>query len=111
MKAVKNKVEMKNLAKSGMSMRKIIQREVLNHLIATVDPGRHPSKPTKCRPNVYMMVGLQGSGKTTTCAKLGGYHKRIGWKTAVVAATLSGPVHVSHLCRCTASRHFVLCGF
>jgi signal recognition particle subunit SRP54 len=85
MKGVKDKVDLKNLP-PGMSARKIIHREVLNQLIAMVDPGRDPYRPVKGRPNVYMMVGLQGAGKTTTCAKLGGYYKRLGWKAAVVAA-------------------------
>lgn len=82
---VKAKVKLEELP-PGMSARKIIEREVLNQLVSIVDPGREPFRPTKGRPNVYMMVGLQGAGKTTTCAKLGGYYKRRGWKAAVVAA-------------------------
>nr|GMD19665.1 signal recognition particle 54 kDa protein 2 [Ipomoea batatas] len=33
-----------------------------------------------------MFVGLQGSGKTTTCTKYAYYHQRKGWKPALVCA-------------------------
>jgi len=33
-----------------------------------------------------MFVGLQGSGKTTTCAKYAYYYRKKGWKTALVCA-------------------------
>lgn len=40
----------------------------------------------KGRSNVVMFVGLQGSGKTTTCAKYARYFQRKGWRTALVCA-------------------------
>lgn len=33
-----------------------------------------------------MFVGLQGSGKTTTCTKLAHYYKRRSWRTGLVCA-------------------------
>lgn len=33
-----------------------------------------------------MFVGLQGSGKTTTCSKVAYYYKKKGWKVAMVCA-------------------------
>jgi molybdopterin-guanine dinucleotide biosynthesis protein len=33
---------------------------------------------------VIMFVGLQGSGKTTTIAKVAHYYQRKGWKTCMV---------------------------
>lgn len=35
-----------------------------------MDPGTTPYQPVKGKPNVIMFVGLQGSGKTTTCTKV-----------------------------------------
>ncbi len=35
-----------------------------------LDPGVKPWQPTKGKPNIIMFVGLQGSGKTTTCSKV-----------------------------------------
>lgn len=40
----------------------------------------------KGKPAVVMFVGLQGSGKTTTCTKFAWWHKKKGWKPALVCA-------------------------
>ena len=54
----------------GMNKRRLIQRAVFTELTKLVDPGVKPWAPTKGKPNVIMFVGLQGSGKTTTCTKV-----------------------------------------
>lgn len=51
-----------------------------------MDPGTEAFKPKKSRSNVIMFVGLQGSGKTTTCTKLAYYYKRKGFRTCLVCA-------------------------
>ncbi len=38
------------------------------------------------RPNVILMVGVNGSGKTTSCAKLAYHYGLMGYKVALVAA-------------------------
>ena len=43
---------------------------VFDELVALVDPGVEPYKPTKGKVNVLMAVGIQGAGKTTTCTKV-----------------------------------------
>ena len=35
-----------------------------------MDPGVKTWQPQKGKPNIIMFVGLQGSGKTTTCTKV-----------------------------------------
>ena len=40
--------------------------------------------PVKGASNVIMFVGLQGSGKTTSCTKLAHYYARKGWKVGLV---------------------------
>lgn len=47
---------------------------------------------------VILMAGLQGSGKTTTCAKLGLKLKKEGRKPLLVAADLVRPAAVKQLC-------------
>ena len=42
----------------------------MDELTRLVDPGVEPWKPKKGKSNVIMFVGLQGSGKTTTCTKV-----------------------------------------
>jgi signal recognition particle subunit SRP54 len=44
-----------------------------------------------------MMVGLQGSGKTTTCAKLARYLQKQGKKPLLVAADMQRPAAVEQL--------------
>lgn len=81
-----------------------------------VDPGVKAWTPTKGKNNVIMFVGLQGSGKTTTCSKVSShiltwfivkvitqclpldvthdfcflqlayYYQRKGWKTCLICA-------------------------
>lgn len=46
---------------------------------------------------VVMMCGLQGSGKTTTCGKLGRMLARDGQKTMLVAADLQRPAAIQQL--------------
>lgn len=51
-----------------------------------MDPGVKPYQPIKGRPNVIMFVGLQGSGKTTTCTKLAYHFLKKNWKSCLVCA-------------------------
>ncbi|MBL8607354.1 MAG: signal recognition particle protein, partial [Myxococcales bacterium] len=48
-------------------------------------------------PTGIMMVGLQGSGKTTTCAKLARYLAKEGKKPLLVAADMQRPAAVEQL--------------
>ncbi len=48
-------------------------------------------------PNVIMLVGLQGSGKTTMAAKLANYLKKQGQRPLMVAADMYRPAAVNQL--------------
>lgn len=48
-------------------------------------------------PSVYMLVGLQGAGKTTTAAKLGGVLKKQGKKPLLVGADVYRPAAIKQL--------------
>ena len=63
-----------------------IQRAVVKELQAMLTAERKPYSMRKGKPNVIMFVGLQGSGKTTTCTKYGYYYQKKGWKVALVCA-------------------------
>ncbi len=54
-------------------MRKIIQQAVVKELTAMLQTEKKPFQPKRGKSNVIMFVGLQGSGKTTTCAKYAHY--------------------------------------
>lgn len=53
-------------------------------------------KPSK-KPWIILMVGLQGSGKTTTCAKLAYFYKLEGYKVGLVAADTFRPAAYDQL--------------
>eukprot|EP00003_Mantamonas_plastica_P021577 TRINITY_DN3517_c0_g2_i1.p1 TRINITY_DN3517_c0_g2~~TRINITY_DN3517_c0_g2_i1.p1 ORF type:complete len:509 (-),score=185.37 TRINITY_DN3517_c0_g2_i1:123-1607(-) len=71
---------------AGMNTRRLIQREVYDALTDMIDPGVPPYKPIKGQSNVIMFVGLQGSGKTTTCTKYAHYYQNKGWKVCMICA-------------------------
>ena len=54
---------------AGFNKKKLIQRAILDELRKLVDPKVAPFQPKRNHPNVILFVGLQGSGKTTTCTK------------------------------------------
>ncbi len=102
---VKSVIDFDDMA-GGLNKRRMIQSAVFKELIKVlssscgffwaaanvplfsqlVDPGVKPYQPVKGRPNVIMFVGLQGSGKTTTCTKLAYHYMKKGWKSCLVCA-------------------------
>ncbi|AEH50875.1 signal recognition particle protein [Pseudothermotoga thermarum] len=71
---------------------KIIRDELISIL------GRHPSTLNlKHHPAIIMIVGLQGSGKTTTAAKLALYLKKNGRNPILVAADTYRPAAIDQL--------------
>ncbi|OEH79156.1 signal recognition particle 54 kda [Cyclospora cayetanensis] len=73
-------------ASAGVNTRRIIQKCVVNELVSLVTPEKTPRPLKKGSCNVVMFVGLQGSGKTTTCTKYALHYQRKGWRTALVCA-------------------------
>eukprot|EP00300_Choanocystis_sp_HF-7_P001604 c11291_g1_i2.p1 GENE.c11291_g1_i2~~c11291_g1_i2.p1 ORF type:complete len:482 (+),score=142.70 c11291_g1_i2:45-1490(+) len=84
-KNIKAAISLDELA-AGLNKRKIIQKAVFDELCKLLDSGRQPFKPKKGQANVIMFVGLQGSGKTTTCTKLAHLYQSKGWKVGMVCA-------------------------
>jgi signal recognition particle subunit SRP54 len=70
---------------------KIVYDELVN-LMGPVDHSLHLRDLTK-----IMLCGLQGSGKTTTCAKLARLLKQNGKKPMMVAADLQRPAAIHQL--------------
>ncbi|MCE5298354.1 MAG: signal recognition particle protein Srp54 [Methanoregulaceae archaeon] len=71
----------------GMSVREHVLRIVYQELVRLVGA----SGEVKLEPQRILMAGLQGSGKTTTTAKLARYFQRKGLKTAVICADTFRP--------------------
>ncbi|GAB0490578.1 hypothetical protein MMPV_001815 [Pyropia vietnamensis] len=72
---------------AGVNKVKLIQKAVFDELCRMLDAGQK-AVPLKRGhgSNVVMFVGLQGNGKTTTCAKFAYHYSRKGWKTCLVCA-------------------------
>jgi signal recognition particle subunit SRP54 len=71
----------------GMSVREHVLRIVYQELVRLIGA----SGEVKLEPQRILMAGLQGSGKTTTTAKLARYFQRKGLKTAVICADTFRP--------------------
>ena len=73
---------------------KIVNDEMVSLLGGTITelPLKKPSDMT-----VFMMIGLQGAGKTTTAAKLAGKLKAKGRKVLLIAADVYRPAAIEQL--------------
>lgn len=82
---VRSVIDFEDMA-AGLNKRRMIQSAVFKELVKLIDPGVKAWQPAKGRPNVIMFVGLQGSGKTTTCTKMAYFYQKKNWKTCLVCA-------------------------
>ena len=70
----------------GISRREHIIRVVWDTLALFLGEKPVPLTIHPGKPNLVMMVGIQGSGKTTTIGKLARYYQKRGIKTGVICA-------------------------
>ena len=77
----------------GQQVVKIVRDELTNLLGDTNSGLNFSSNP----PTVIMLVGLQGSGKTTLCGKLSNYLRKQGKKPYMVACDVYRPAAVKQL--------------
>jgi signal recognition particle subunit SRP54 len=74
--------------------------DVVYQELTAIMGGEAPERPLEFAakpPTVVMMVGLQGSGKTTSCAKLGKYLKKNGHFPLLVPADVYRPAAIEQL--------------
>jgi signal recognition particle subunit SRP54 len=77
----------------GQQLVKIVHEE----LTALLGERREPLRLSSVPPTVVMLVGLQGSGKTTTAAKLALRLKKEGRSTRLAAADVYRPAAIDQL--------------
>ena len=77
----------------GQQIVKIVNDE----LVALMGPVDHAIRFATHGPTAIMLAGLQGSGKTTTAAKLGRYLQQRGHSPMLVAADMQRPAAVQQL--------------
>ena len=77
----------------GQQVVKIVHEELIKLMGGDVEKLTFSSSP----PTVYMMVGLQGAGKTTASAKLANHLRKQGKKPLMVACDVYRPAAVKQL--------------
>ncbi len=77
----------------GQQLVKVVHDEIVE-VLGGVTSNLEGSGST---PSILMLVGLQGSGKTTTAAKLALYLKQTGHKVLLVAADVRRPAAIDQL--------------
>jgi signal recognition particle subunit SRP54 len=77
----------------GQQFVKIFYDELVN----LMGPVSHEIPFEKDRPTVIMLAGLQGSGKTTTAAKLARHLEKMGRHPMLVAADIQRPAAIDQL--------------
>lgn len=77
----------------GQQVIKIVNEELITLMGTTQSKLTFSSKP----PTIYMMVGLQGAGKTTTSGKLAGLLRKQGKNPLLVACDIYRPAAIKQL--------------
>ncbi|TVR44149.1 MAG: signal recognition particle protein [Planctomycetota bacterium] len=82
---------------SGVQPGQQVVRIVHDELVALMGEADADIPWAKTGPTIILMAGLQGSGKTTTCAKLARLLKENGKRPLLVAADLQRPAAIDQL--------------
>ena len=64
----------------------MLQKAVVKELQNMLTSKKKPYVMVRGKVNVVMFVGLQGSGKTTTCTKYANFYQKKGWRVGLVCA-------------------------
>ncbi|RLI34585.1 signal recognition particle protein, partial [Candidatus Bathyarchaeota archaeon] len=94
----------------GVSRKEHVVKVVYDELARLLGekPAKLPVEPGK--PNVIMLVGIQGSGKTTTAAKIAYFMAKRGFKAALVCADTYRPGALAQLKQLAAQARVPLYG-
>jgi signal recognition particle subunit SRP54 len=75
----------------GISRREHIVKVVYDELTRFVGEKQEDIKIQPGKQNVVMLIGIQGSGKTTTAGKLARYYQKRGFKTGLITCDTFRP--------------------
>ena len=87
----------------GLPLNTIVMRALYEELVSLLGEKRYDLNIKPGKRNIIVLVGLQGSGKTTTCAKLAKWLKKRGLKVAVICADTYRPAAYEQLKQLTES--------
>ncbi|VVB57623.1 Signal recognition particle 54 kDa protein [uncultured archaeon] len=90
---------------AGLNLREQVARSIYDELVALLGEKYEPS----LKPRRVVLLGLYGSGKTTTCGKIAQFYKKRGLSVALVCADTDRPAAYAQLqqlsAKCGASFH------
>lgn len=78
---------------SGLNLREQVVRAVYDELVALLGEKYEPL----LKPRKILLLGLYGSGKTTTCGKLAAFYKKRGLSVALICADTDRPAAYAQL--------------
>ncbi|MHB9026021.1 MAG: signal recognition particle protein [Armatimonadota bacterium] len=82
---------------SGLNPTQHVVRIVRDELLALLGDNGGPLATAAKPPSVYLVVGLQGGGKTTTCGKLAAMLRKQGQRPLLVATDVARPAAIRQL--------------
>ena len=91
-KRIENKVLGEERA-AGLNLCEQVVRAIYDELVALLGEKYEPS----LKPRRILLLGLYGSGKTTTCAKLAQFYKKRGLSVALICADTDRPAAYAQL--------------
>lgn len=77
----------------GLSVREHVVRTVYDELVALLGDKYEPS----LKPRKILLLGLYGSGKTTTCGKMAHFYKSRGLSVALISCDVDRPAAFEQL--------------
>ena len=95
-KSIKEKA-LNEKAPKGVGQKEFLVKIVYDELVKFLGGERKGIKIQKKKPFKIMMVGLFGTGKTTTISKLGNYYTKRGHKVAFVGLDVHRPAAMDQL--------------
>ncbi|CAK66054.1 unnamed protein product (macronuclear) [Paramecium tetraurelia] len=69
-----------------INLQRLLQKSIIEELTKLLQNDIMSFQPKKGQPNVMMLIGLKGSGKTSTCFKYAYYFQKRGWKVGIICA-------------------------
>ena len=88
---------LKEKVPSGISRREHVIKVVYEELTRFLAEKPATLEVKVGKRNIFMLVGIQGSGKTTTTAKLARFFQKRGYKTAIICADTYRPGALAQL--------------
>jgi signal recognition particle subunit SRP54 len=82
---------------AGLNATQQVVKIVRDELMALLGDNGGPLATAPRTPSVYLVVGLQGGGKTTTCGKLAALLRKQGQKPLLVATDVARPAAITQL--------------